>query len=626
MLLVGSRRAPSRRLIADRRGVTSVIFGLTFVALIIFAGATIDIARLEFVRERLISATDAAALAGGRTVNNAGSGAGYAADAANFFNANFPSGYLGSVNSASNPVVSLSTDGTQLTVSATVNVPLMFGKLVGHASPTPVSYTSTALAGQVEVAMVLDNSGSMNQTVNGDSSSKMSLLKTAATSFISGLTSLQNGSVRIAVVPFTMTVNLGLSQTSAPSWIDPKASYIYTKVNGALPTNALSVTTSKPTGDVFQDIFTDQNGVNSQQNRFSLFTQLRTSWAGCVEMRAPIYSTDGSSRFDVLDTTPTTSAPGSLVVPYFAPSEALTPESNNTINYFDLFYNQYMDDYGSDDSSATWQIQQGDGKKYAKPKNVQGFSSQQNTRTSPSYSGPYPFGPNAGCQGYSAADNSLVTLKSLSRLDRSTATSTNTISGMVPMGDTYLPIGLFWGWETISPNSVFGDQQADYNDPSITKVVILLTDGCNHNANPSSTGSANACGAYGAVTSSYDFPNESYYAATGYIWQNRLGPIIANSNASDPQLKLETDRQTIADAETLSICSNMKAKGILIYAIGIDVAGANNPVLSKCATAPGPPYYYSKPDPSDLSTTFQQIAQSLTRVRILALAGSAPGI
>ena len=115
-----TRHKEWRSLGRDRRGAAAVIFGLTLITLIMFTGLTIDAARLEFVRERLISATDAAALAGGRTINSSGVGSGYVTDADNFFNANFPSGYLGSTNPAQ-PNVSLSKDGTLLTVSKRSN-------------------------------------------------------------------------------------------------------------------------------------------------------------------------------------------------------------------------------------------------------------------------------------------------------------------------------------------------------------------------------------------------------------------------------------------------------------------------------------------------------------------------
>ena len=681
-----------RRLRSDRRGAAAVVFGLTMIGLIMFVGLTVDAARMEFVRERLISSTDAAALAGGRTINSSGVGSGYTTDADNFFNANFPSGYLGSTNPG-NPTVTLSTDGTLLTVSETVQLPLMFGKLLGHASPTPITYASTALAGRVEVAMVLDNSGSMAQEVSGDSQSKMTLVQSAANAFAASLTSLQNGNVRIAVVPFTATVNTGMNQASPPSWIDPQASYIYTPdpSTGALPTNAL---TASPATTPFSDVFTAL-GVNQKTNRFTLFSLFNKAsssnhlWDGCVEMRPPLFSADSSERYDVLDTQPTTSVPGSLFVPLFAPAEAKTPTTvlaSPDPSAHLLYYNHYLNDVSSDDSTASStltsaqtaqgaanvlpnaannaaatttfaaalaasKIAQGDYLKYGStlspPTYVTGASFLSVQKTQSNFDSNlssvglqwfYPYGPNAGCEAFEFTSSgvpgsTLVTLPPVSHLSTSTTTVSSTINAMVPMGETYLPIGLFWGWEMVSPNSVFyaADQQASYNDPGITKAIILLTDGCDEVINGLDvydTGNQNACGnSMRTGYFGYTFPNTSDFTSVGYAWQNRIGPISANPNPSgDPNLLVMSDRQAVADAELNTLCTNIKAKGVLIYAIGIDAQGSQNTALKNCATSPGAPYYYSTPDPANLTSTFQQIAASLTKVRLVGLAGSAPGI
>ena len=580
-----------------------------------------------------------------------------------------------------------------LTVSETVQLPLMFGKLLGHPSPTPVSYTSTALAGRIEVAMVLDNSGSMAQTVSGDTQSKMAIVQSAANAFASSLTSLQNGNVRIAVVPFTATVNTGMNQISPPSWIDPSASYIYTPdpITGATPTNAL---TANPATTPFSDVFTAL-GVNWEMNRFTLFSLFNKAssnnhlWDGCVEMRPPLYSVNGSERYDVLDTPPQAGVPASLFVPLFAPAEAKTPSTVSAPpdpSSRLLYFNHYLTDVFSDDATAastltaaqTAQntanfvpnlgtntaaattfatalaastVAQGDFVKYgtflSPPTYVTGasFLSPQKTQSSfdSALSGKgiqwfYPYGPNAGCEAFAFTSSgtpgsTLATLPPVSHLSNLTTTVSATINSMVPMGETYLPVGLFWGWEMVSPNSVFfsTDQQASYSDTSITKAIILLTDGCDEVINGLDVydfGDSNACGnamrtgAYG-----YTFPNASDFTSVGYAWQNRIGPISANPNpSSDPNLLVMSDREAVADAELSTLCTNIKAKGILIYAIGIDTQGSKNAALMNCATSPNAPYYYSTPDPSNLTSTFQLIAASLTKVRLVGLAGSAPGI
>jgi hypothetical protein len=71
--------------------------------------------------------------------------------------------------------------------------------------------------GKVEVALVLDNTGSTVQ--NG--SPKLDNLKTAATSLIDQLAAAATNpdQVKVGVVPFSMTVNVGSKYATAP-WID----------------------------------------------------------------------------------------------------------------------------------------------------------------------------------------------------------------------------------------------------------------------------------------------------------------------------------------------------------------------------------------------------------------------
>ena len=226
----------------------------------------------------------------------------------------------------------------------------------------------------------------------------------------------------------------------------------------------------------------------------------------------------------------------------------------------------------------------------------------------------YAVGPNSGCQGFDQ-NGKPVTLLSLMRLTTNTSTLTAQINAMVPMGGTYIPSGLFWGWETLSPNSVFTDNQASYTDPDVTKVVILLTDGCNSIANPNSdafgsSGSQDTCGNYTGSPNYTWNSNQSYYQSTGYIWQNRLGaPPRGNS-------VVESDRATAADNVMTLMCSNMKANNILIYTIGIGPSGTYSPALATCASSSSDYYPISTPSTS-LNATFAAIASQLTKVRII---------
>ncbi|RPI38767.1 MAG: VWA domain-containing protein [Hyphomicrobiaceae bacterium] len=104
--------------------------------------------------------------------------------------------------------------------------------------------------GSVEVALVLDNSGSMAGQPIAD-------LRVAAQNLTSVLYAGYEGTdkVRVGIVPFAGSVNVG-SAHQAASWLDSA---------GLSPTH--------------------YENFAEQRTRFQLFTQLGVQWGGCVEVR-----------------------------------------------------------------------------------------------------------------------------------------------------------------------------------------------------------------------------------------------------------------------------------------------------------------------------------------------------
>jgi hypothetical protein len=81
--------------------------------------------------------------------------------------------------------------------------------------------TITGGASNYEIALVLDNSGSMNESVSGNS--KIAALRTAATNFINTMFNGPfTGKVKMSIVPFAGLVSLSSNDTSngSASWID----------------------------------------------------------------------------------------------------------------------------------------------------------------------------------------------------------------------------------------------------------------------------------------------------------------------------------------------------------------------------------------------------------------------
>ncbi len=198
-----------------RRANVSTIFALSLIPITLAAGAGVDLARALVVRNRLAEALDSAGIAIGATTGL--SQTQMQAIAQTYFNANYTVG-----NSFGTPApVSVVSSGQTITLTTSVSMPTTLMHLAG-VSRLNVGYSSQITWGQSKlwVSLVLDNTGSMNETdVNGVS--KISALKTATSQLLTILqkASTNPGDVQVALMPFSKNVNLGVSYVNA-TWID----------------------------------------------------------------------------------------------------------------------------------------------------------------------------------------------------------------------------------------------------------------------------------------------------------------------------------------------------------------------------------------------------------------------
>jgi hypothetical protein len=399
---------------------------------------------------------------------------------------------------------------------------LLTGGPITMASTTNVVRNNSKL----EVALVLDNTGSMAQTLGSSSTSKISALKTAATSMVDTLSAAAQRtgdptSVKISLVPYTTTVNVG-PQYSTASWISP-----------GLP--------SAYGSDVFS---------TAGANRLTLFKQLGMNWNGCVESRPAPY--------DVTESPPDSSTPGTLYVPYFAPDEPGT--TNSSIWNNQTWYNNYLNDQSS---STSWSTRQANVAKYTKANIV-------NSGKAPIG---YQYGPNAGCE-----------IQPLKRLSNDYAGIKSAINAMTVGGDTDIHPGVMWGWHTLSPNAPFNDGVA-YKTKGVIKAMVLMSDGQNHNSQMSNNDS-------------------SLYSGIGYIWQNRIG--ISSGSM--------TSRNAVLDKKLASACSNVKAAGIQLYVVVLVDASVDQSTLKACASSTDQLYLVT--DTNQMTGVFNSIANQLSSLHL----------
>ena len=147
---------------------------LVFLPLV---GLAIDGTRLFIVQAKLSAAVDGAALGAGRLL---GTAANTSEIANEFLNVNFPTGYWGTSNLS--PSISYTNNlGTNtISVSATVQSPLLFMRIFGYPYST-VASAAVATRKNTRVVLVLDHSGSMN--CGGACPSTMSSMLAGATQF-----------------------------------------------------------------------------------------------------------------------------------------------------------------------------------------------------------------------------------------------------------------------------------------------------------------------------------------------------------------------------------------------------------------------------------------------------------
>jgi Flp pilus assembly protein TadG len=202
------------RFVADRRGGVAPIFALAIIPIIGLVGAAVDYSRGNAARTAMQAALDATALMLSRDAAGMDPSQ-VSAKATSFFNAQFSRSEV--TNVQANGVLSSPQQGSFiLDVTASGTVPTTFTRLLGQQK-LDISSSAQVKWGvkKLELALVLDNTGSMGN--NG----KLTQLKSASKNLLTTLQTAakQLGDVKVAIIPFDRTVNVGTGY-AGQSWID----------------------------------------------------------------------------------------------------------------------------------------------------------------------------------------------------------------------------------------------------------------------------------------------------------------------------------------------------------------------------------------------------------------------
>lgn len=626
----------------DERGVFAVMFGVMAIVLIALGGAVVDYVTLEQAKNRAQLALDAAVLAMQPQIFKPDYDEAVVRDLAEAMLIE----RIGDERIAARiEDIQTSQEDGSLYLRARFAVPTIFVSLVGVPELRgAVESEATRKKLALEVVMVLDNSGSM------DRESRMTNLVAAArcaTNILmysdvedSGATCVPTSDatlvedVRLAVVPFTMHVNIGANNRNQP-WIDRTGQSPIARHN-------------------FDNDDNDATPFTGTVDRLALYDQITNdSWRGCVEARPHIATSGPNGYLDTDDTPATPGQPATYFVPLFAPDlpDTFGISSTSGLNEYANDHpaacrvtgtcrwtetrrscssynscsgsttNSYTWDAGRDrgslsctcPSSGTWLTDSGtsnytgsgNNRTYTRVRtchvqyDAQNLSSKELQERLCKYTGNLPRitnqkGPNSDCPQQPVLP-----------LTDDPDDVIDAIDNMVALGGTNIQDGTVWGFRVLSPGAPF-TEGAPYSDAT-SKVMIVMTDGENTAYNLS-----NYCGS----AAQRNLNGSCYYSAYGYPSNHssatpRMGPLgTANAN-------LVTEMNT----RTQQTCANAKAEGITIYTVGLSTDKVEQSteavvkqMLTNCASTPDRARFPSAA--SELKEVFMAIANDLSALRL----------
>ena len=197
------------RFLADRGASVAIIMALSIIPLVGIVALAVDYGRATRYRSQLQASLDSATLGAARSLMMQGGQT--TQNVTSFVTANFTQQVAGL-----SPSITAQVDANNVVrATASVNLPTTFGQVVGVATlDLKVSSQAKFGLGAAEIALVLDNTGSM-------SGARLDGLKTAATTLVDTLYNSVTPatSLKIGLVPFTYYVNVGMSYRNA-AWMD----------------------------------------------------------------------------------------------------------------------------------------------------------------------------------------------------------------------------------------------------------------------------------------------------------------------------------------------------------------------------------------------------------------------
>jgi Flp pilus assembly protein TadG len=542
------------RFCRDESGTTAVIYGLMFSVVLLAAGMSIDYSRSTAEQARMQWALDSSVLAASSKLGAPDQDVAGTAVAKKFMMANMREGSKATIDS----VTFSAADGS---VSANANsvVPMTIMEIFGYDKFDVKAHSSVVRGNAtIEVAMVLDNSGSMGGS--------MTSLKDAAKSMTGILFAGADGTdkVKVALVPFAASVKVGSSYLNS-GWIDTGAASSIHSENFNVSTQPV--------------VYSESHNVN--KTRVELLSDLNIGWAGCVESRPGLLDTN--------DDPPLSAIGNSLFVPMFAPDEpddynaeaaGYNRDSNNR-----YYLNNYISDYGGTCPQPAkvcirWNSRKTVCREYEPPPPLPVLPVTTAQSRTCKYEGATVDTSSGKGPNYMCTSKPIMALSN-NKIDVDVA-----ITALTAGGNTNIGEGVMWGWRALSPDLPFTDGRS-FSDRENKKIMIVMTDGDN----------------------TYNTDNgrhsKSLYGASGFAARGRLGTTYSNSAYTQ-----------VMDTKLATACTNAKAAGITVYtvAFGTGVSTTTQALLTQCASSPSG--YFVAANATALVASFQNIGKEIADLRV----------
>ncbi len=264
----------------NNSGNFSQMSALIAVPVILTIGAAVDYSIMSRENSKLQNSLDAAILAVGRDFESREKSA-VVKELKNFLKSNLSASEYKKIGKIT---VEVDKKNHSLTAKAEAKIDTNFMLLAGIKTlPYDATSQIKSASGGIEIAFVLDNTGSM--AADG----KIVSLKEAATAFTEAMMLKDTGgSTKIGIVPFSNHVNVGMSNRNA-SWLQVDADSTVTEPNYCYMTQDLissgSCTTQTGYNDGVAYTYQQCNNVYGAPYQVCGPQTITTTWYGCVGSR-----------------------------------------------------------------------------------------------------------------------------------------------------------------------------------------------------------------------------------------------------------------------------------------------------------------------------------------------------